>query len=197
MKVVPFKNGDEVRRAADVVEHTVRAGGVVLLPTESFYGLGVLPDSAAGVERVFRLKARPANRHLLVLCADWSQLEELVEVPSRWRVRLSRTWPGALTAILPSRRPLAAAPSGKLAVRIPGHALLRALLYRVGPLTGTSANRSGSPPHTRPLEAVADLVGEPDLVLDGGPSPGGSPSTLVDLGGAEARILRIGPAPWT
>ncbi len=197
MRIEPFQEGRDVRRVAGPVTRVIEAGGVVLLPTESFYGLGAGPDSRHGVEKIFRLKDRPTGRPLLVLCADWRQVEELVEVPTRWRVRLSRTWPGPLTVILPSRRPLAAAPSGRLAVRIPGNAILRALLYRVGPLTGTSANRSGSPPHTQPLDAVADLAGEPDLVLDGGRTAGGSPSTLVDLCGAEPRVLRIGPAAWS
>ncbi|HHQ48631.1 MAG TPA: threonylcarbamoyl-AMP synthase [Acidobacteria bacterium] len=197
MRVEPFREGADVRRVVPVVREVVASGGVVLLPTETYYGLGAAPGSSEGVERVFRLKERPAGRPLLVLCADWAQLEELVEVPSRWRIRLSRTWPGPLTVILPARKPLAAAPSGRLAVRIPGASLLRALLYRVGPLTGTSANRSGSPPHRRPRAAAADLAAPPDLVLDGGETPGGAPSTLVDLCGNEPRVLRIGPASWS
>ncbi len=196
MRVEAFRDGGDVRHVAGAVARVIASGGVVLLPTESYYGLAADPASATGVERIYRLKDRPAGRPLLVLCADWEQVGALVEVDPRWRIRLSRTWPGPLTVILPSRRPLAAAPSGNLAVRIPGSPLLRALLYRVGPLTGTSANRSGSPPHTVATEAVADLAGEPDLVLDGGRTPGGAPSTLVDLSGDEPRVLRIGPAPW-
>jgi len=197
VRIEIFREGADVRRVAGPVKRVIEEGGVVLLPTESFYGLGVAPDSATGVERVFRLKDRPPGRPLLVLCASWEHVETLVEIPARWRIRLSRTWPGPLTVILPSRRPMASATSGRLAVRIPGSAILRALLHRVGPLTGTSANRSGSPPHTTPLDAVADLRGAPDLVLDGGPTPGGAPSTLVDLSWGEPRILRIGPAPWS
>lgn len=197
MRREAFRDGDDVRRVAGTVARVLAAGGVVVLPTESYYGLAAAPDSVEGVNAVFRLKERPAGRPLLVLCADWEQVESLVEVPARWRVRLSRTWPGPLTVILPARRPLAAAPGGRLAVRIPGSPLLRALVYRVGPVTGTSANRSGRPPHTNAERAVADLAGEPDLLLDGGETPGGAPSTLVDLCGEEAVVLRIGPAAWS
>lgn len=197
MRIEPFRDANDVRRVAGLVARVIEAAGVVLLPTETYYGLAAAPDSGAGVDRIYRLKDRSAARPLLVLCADWEQVEALVEVPPAWRLRLSRTWPGPLTVIFPSRRQLAAAPSSNLAVRIPGSPLLRALLYRVGPVTGTSANRSGHPPHTRALEAANDLAGEPDLVLDGGKTAGGPPSTLVDLSGGEARVLRVGPAPWS
>ena len=95
--------------------------------------------------RVYDLKDRPHGVPLSVVCADWQQLESLVEVPEGYRVRLSRIWPGPLTAILRSRRELPASARGTLAVRIPGHAMLRAVLYRSGPLTATSANIDTTP----------------------------------------------------
>ena len=98
--------------------------------------------------------------------------------------------------VLRARRPLPAGTAGTLAVRIPGHDLLRALLYLTGPLTATSANRHGGPPGTTLEAALLGLDGEPDLALDGGPTPGGVASTLVDLTGSEPRVLRVGPAPW-
>ena len=142
------------------------------------------------------MKRRPPDKALPILCADHQQVASLVDLPQRFRVRLGRMWPGALTVILPLRRPLAACPGGTVAVRIPAHELLRAVLYRTGPLTGTSANRHGEPPRSTASEAVAALDGTPDLVLDGGPSPGGRASTVVDLTGAEPRILRPGPVVW-
>ena len=86
--------------------------------------------------------------------------------------------------------------AGTLAVRIPGHAMLRAVLYRTGPVTGTSANRHGAPPAATPDGALDSLVGSPELVLDGGATSGGEPSTLVDLTGEEPRVLRSGAFRW-
>jgi tRNA A37 threonylcarbamoyladenosine synthetase subunit TsaC/SUA5/YrdC len=91
---------------------------------------------------------------------------------------------------------VAAAVDGTLAVRIPDHAMLRALLYRVGPLTATSANRHGRPPSTRVDDALESLVDVPDLVLDGGVLAGGSVSTMVDLTGDETVVLRRGAVAW-
>ena len=197
MESLPFAARGDVAAAAAAVERALRSDGVVLLPTETFYGLAADPRRPEAVARVFALKSRPPDRRLLVLCSDWRQVESLCVVPESFRVRLSRSWPGPLTAVLPLLRPLAAAGDGpSLAVRIPGHDLLRALLYRVGPVTGTSANRSGESPPTTADEALAGLLGGPDLVLDGGTSAGGLASTLVDLMGATPRVLRQGAVSW-
>jgi tRNA threonylcarbamoyl adenosine modification protein (Sua5/YciO/YrdC/YwlC family) len=193
---LPFVDDADAAAAGRAVGAVVAAGGVVLLPTETFYGLAASPFDHDAVDRVLAAKGRPAELALPVLCSDWQQLEALVEVPQVHRPRLSRIWPGALSVVLACRGPLAAAPAGTLAVRIPGHAMLRAVLYRVGPLTGTSANRHGRPPCVDPDEALASLVEAPDLVLDGGRTPGGSPSTLVDLTGEEPRVLREGAVRW-
>jgi L-threonylcarbamoyladenylate synthase len=182
--------------AARAVAEVIAGGGVVLLPTETFYGLAADPLDRAAVDRVFAAKGRPAALSLPVLCSDWRQLESLVDVPERYRVRLARIWPAPLSVVLRCHRPVAAAPGGTMAVRIPGHAMLRAVLYRVGPLTGTSANRHGEPACVDPDAALGSLVEPPDLVLDGGRTGGGAPSTVVDLTGAEARLLRDGPVRW-
>jgi len=197
LKTVPFHRREEVAGAAAAVVATVASGGVILLPTETFYGLGADADSQVGVDKIYRMKGRPAGMPLPVLCADWSQIEGLAVVPEAYRVRLSRTWPGPLTVIFPCRRPLAAAPGGSVAVRVPGQPFLRALLYAAGPLTGTSANRHGSPSASTLAEALAGLAEPPDLALDGGATPGGAATTLVDLSGRVPLLLRPGPAPWS
>lgn len=196
MKRLPLLDPDHGRAAAEAALEVVRHAGVVLVPTETFYGLAADPASDVAVDRVHGLKRRPADRALPVLCADHEQVASLVEIPERFRVRLGRMWPGAVTVVLPLRRPLPACPDGTVAVRIPDHRLLRAVLYRTGPLTGTSANRHGEPPCTTADGAVEALDGRPDLVLDGGPTPGGRASTIVDLTGCEPRVLRPGPVPW-
>ncbi len=197
MRRLRFLDGPDIRPAADAVRAALVLGGVALLPTETFYGLAADPRSAGSVAKVYALKDRPERMPLPVLVADWDGLEALVTVPDRFRVRLSRTWPAALTVVLPAREPVpAAAGTGTLAVRIPAHDRLRALLYLTGPLTGTSANRHGTPPPVAADAALASLAAPPDVVLDGGVTAGGRPSTLVDLTGPEPRVLRPGPVAW-
>jgi L-threonylcarbamoyladenylate synthase len=196
MKRLRFVDREEASEVGLETARTVRSGGVVLMPTETFYGLGANPADAEAVERVFAMKRRPRGAPLSVLCSDWTQLETLVEVPEEHRVRLSRTWPGPLTAVLRCRRELPVSVDGTLAVRIPGHAMLRAVLYRSGPVTGTSANRHGEAPPVDVASALESLAAAPDLVLDGGVTGGGEPSTIVDLTGDEPRCLREGAFAW-
>lgn len=193
---LPFVEPDDVVEAIEGAGPVVIRGGVLVLPTESFYGLGADPRNKSAVARIFRMKARPGELDLPVLCADWEQVESLVVVPDAFRVKLSRLWPAALTAVLPTIDDLPAARSGTMAVRIPAHAELRALLYRLGPLTGTSANRHGDPPSTTIDGALATLSEPPDLALDAGPTAGGRTSTLVDLSRGMPEILRHGACDW-
>ena len=196
MRRIAFSKTEEIVGASREAERVVSAGGVLLLPTESFYGLGTDPRRVDGVTAVCALKNRSFDLGLPVLCADWAQLESLVVVPERYRVKLSRLWPAALTVVLPEKAPIPAGRAGTLAVRIPAHRALRALIYRVGPLTGTSANRHGGPPCTSANEALESLEGAPELVLDAGPTAGGQPSTLIDLSSDDAEILRPGSCRW-
>ncbi len=196
MKRLRFVEREELSAAVAAAAEIVTAGGVVLLPTESYYGLGVDPRRADAVARVFAAKGRPGDRALPVVCSDWQQIEALVRIPDRHRVRLGRIWPAALTVAAACRDIVPAAAGSTLAVRIPGHAMLRALLYRIGPLTATSANRHGSPPCATVEDALASLVEEPDLVLAAGQLPGGEVSTMVDLSGSEPVVLRRGPVAW-
>lgn len=196
MKRFPFTESEDVKAALETAVEVVTAGGVVLIPTESFYGLGADPRNAAAVEKVLGLKGRPEALGLPVVCCDWSQLEQLVEIPSGHRVKLSRVWPAALSVVAAERSTTPAGRSGTLAVRIPNHDVLRVLLYRTGPLTATSANGHGEPPCTIVDEALATLHGEPDLVLDGGTLCGGRVSTMVDLAVEEGCVIRPGAVGW-
>ncbi len=198
---VPFSREDHVPAAARAVAAAAAAHGAVAIPTETFYGLAVAPDDAEAVERVFALKGRPEEKALLVVGASIAQLGRLVAVPPGWGDRLAAAWPAPLTVVLPALVPLAAAGGGAtLAVRVPGHALLRALLEIVGPLTATSANRSRERALADPDEVARTLGEGIALLLDGGRVPGGAPSTVVDLAGGRARVLRAGawevPGAW-
>jgi len=170
-------------------------GGLLAIPTESSYGLGVDPRSAAGVEAIYRAKGRDRGMALPVVAADLDQLLALGvprEAPGlEWA--LGR-WPAALSLVLPLARPLpASAGDGTLAVRIPGHPGLRELLRLLGhALTATSANPSGEPPYLGAEEVAGWLGGSDALVVDGGRLPGGAPSTLVRFANGAPEVLRQG-----
>lgn len=196
MTTVRFTAARDVSTAAALVSSAATAGGVVLFPTETFYGLGADPWCAEGVDKVYRMKGRPGGMALPVLCGNWEQLERLAEVPERYRAQLRRAWPGAVTVVVAARGEMVAARGSTVAVRIPDHGLLRRLLELVGPLTGTSANRHGEAPAREVRSALPRLAESPDVVLDGGLTAGGTPTTLVDLTGPGAKVLREGKMAW-
>lgn len=196
MKRLPFFEAGDILASSGVAMEVLAGGGVLLVPTESYYGLAADPRRDDAVETIRRLKGRPGELGLPVMCADWRQVESLVVVPESFRVRLSRIWPAALTVILPARETIPAGAGGTVAVRIPGHRELRALLYRCGPLTGTSANGHGKPPCVTIDDAVQSLTSAPDLALDAGTTAGGEPSTLVDLTGDKPLVVRPGRVRW-
>jgi len=191
-----FVDPSDTKNALAAVAEVVASGGVILTPTESYYALAVDPGRPIAVERVYALKGRPDGLALPVVCSDWGQIDSLVEISDAHRVRLSRIWPAALTVVAPCRAAIAAASTATLAVRIPAHEMLRALLYRVGPLTATSANRHGESPSVTADGALKSLQGRPDLVLDGGELAGGQVSTMIDLSSDEVREIRPGPVVW-
>ncbi|MCB1055282.1 MAG: L-threonylcarbamoyladenylate synthase, partial [Acidobacteria bacterium] len=172
-------------------------GAVLAVPTESSYGLAVDPRNPEGVAAVYRVKGRGAEKALPVAVAGRHQLEALgVVAPAEVVAQLEARWPAALTAVLPLRAPLPAAPeTATLAVRVPAHEGLRALLEELGPLTVTSANRSGEPPILDPAR-VAELLGTSGgMVVDGGILAGGPPSTLVVWEDGGWQVLRRGRYP--
>ena len=174
----------------------LEAGGVAAVPTESSYGLAALPASRIGVESIYRLKSRPASEPLPVVAGSVAQLAGLgIDVESEAVQLLALVWPAPLTAVLATGLELpASAGSGTLAVRIPDHADLRRLLLDLGtPLTATSANLSGAPPVSDPVELAAALPGWDGWVVDGGRLRGGAPSTLVRWQGQGWTVLRPGP----
>ncbi len=180
------------------VARVVRAGGVVAVPTESFYGLGVVPTDATAVARVCRIKGERDHKPILVLIADRAQLDGLAaDIPPAAQVLMDRFWPGPLTIIFPALPSLPAfltAGTGSVGIRLTAYPLLAALLRRVGPLTGTSANRSGQSPFETAQAVRNELGADVDLILDGGPTPGGSPSTVVDARGPIS-VVREGRVP--
>ncbi len=173
-------------------------GGLVAVPTETFYGLAADPTNPLGVERVYAFKRRGAGQALPVLIGAREQLEALgVAAEPRSLDRFFGIWPAALTVVFPLRSPIpASAGALSLAVRLPAHDGLRTLLARIGPLTGTSLNRSGQAPCEEPAEVERLFSAEIDVLVDGGRTPGGSATTLVDATVEPPRVLRAGAFAW-
>jgi L-threonylcarbamoyladenylate synthase len=175
------------------------AGGIVALPTDTVYGIGVALSTPGGVERLFEVKNRPPDKAIMVLVDDLAQVTGLVGLPPAAGA-LASLWPGGLTLVLPLLpgvelpRALTAGTTS-LGVRIPDHPLPRYLARAVGPLPTTSANPSGHPPARSADEVLAALGDRLDAVVDGGHSPGGVPSTVLDCTTSTVRVLRPGAIP--
>ncbi len=185
--------------ASGALEEAVRAltaGGVIVFPTDTVYGLGAGLWQPEAIARLYAVKGRPDEKALPVLLADEEQWREVATGASRAARRLMRAfWPGALTLVLPRRPevPDAVGPlTHTIALRVPDHAALRRVLARAGPLASSSANRTGRPPATSAAGARDELGRCIALVLDGGTLSVRPPSTLVDLTGGEPLILRHG-----
>ena len=174
----------------------ILAGQVVVIPTDTVYGLAGDPSNPEAVERIYAIKGRPPHLELNLLASDISQLNGLVEMDAVARSLAAAFWPGPLSLVCPvGTRRLAIPRSGStLMVRVPGHALLRSLLEETGPVASTSANRHGMPAATTAAAAETELGGDVAGAVDGGPSSGMA-STIIDLSSRPPRVLREGPIP--
>ena len=178
----------------------LRDSGVVAYPTDTVYGLGAAVYDREAVSNLFALKGRDRSQGVPVLIASESQLAEVAaEIPDAALALAERFWPGALTLVVrrgPRLEPLVTGGSDTVAVRLPDHPCPRALVSAVGaPITGTSANRHGGPEPASAEEVQRQLGNSLRLVLDGGPSPGAVPSTIVDVTAPTPRLLRAGAIP--
>jgi L-threonylcarbamoyladenylate synthase len=175
----------------------LKAGGVVAFPTDTVYGLGAAADNPAAIRRVFEIKQRPFTQALPLVLANAAQADTVaINIPEEARILMARFWPGALTLVLKksARVPdVVTAGSGTVAVRVPNHVLSLALIRGVGiPLVGTSANIHGKPSPVTAEEVNAQLEGKVDYVIDGGRTPVGVESTIVDMTVSPPKILRHG-----
>jgi L-threonylcarbamoyladenylate synthase len=168
----------------------------VAFPTETFYGLGAAALEPAAVRRIFAVKGRPEAKPLLLLVDSEAMVERLAEVPGSARALMARYWPGPLTLVLRARAAVpveVTAGSGTVGLRLSAHPVARALVAALGaPVTAPSANPSDLPPPTTAAEVLAHFAGRIALVLDGGPTPGGAPSTVLDVTVDPPRVLRAG-----
>jgi len=177
----------------------VRAGQLVVLPTDTVYGLGCDAFSAAAVRKLLAAKHRGPDLPVPVLVGSWSTIDGLVlGVPATARALLEAFWPGGLSLVLPHAPSLGwdlGHTKGTVMLRMPLHPVALDLLRDVGPMAVSSANISGSPPAATAAEALAQLGDSVGVYLDGGPSGEPVASTIVDLTGAEPRVLREGAVP--
>jgi L-threonylcarbamoyladenylate synthase len=176
----------------------LRHGGVAAVPTETFYAFAADPFNPEAVERIFEIKGRDEGNPLPVLFANRSDLDALgvSADPAALDIYFA-VWPAPLTVVFPIRAPIAASRGhSTLGVRLPASRKLRDLLSAVGPLTGTSFNRSGSPPLSDPDAIEAGFRREIALLVDGGKAPGGLPSTLLDATRDPPVVLRHGAHAW-
>ena len=175
----------------------LKRGDVIVLPTETLYGLGADALDSAAVDKVFQLKGRHADNPVPVLVADREMLDNLVAAVSPLAVRLMENfWPGPLTLVLPARKdvpPPLLNSSGGVGVRVSSQPIAAELVQALGrPLTATSANPSGQPPARTIEQAKKYFSGAIAVFVDGGELPSKTGSTVAEVIGETIRIIRQG-----
>ena len=181
-----------IARAVELLQ----AGELIALPTDTVYGVAAIASQPSAVARLYVAKGRPPERSIPILLADPRDLDAVAaEVSDLVRRLVAHFWPGGLTLIVPkgSAVPPEVSSTSTVAVRLPDLPLTQQIIAAVGaPVAATSANRSGQPDALTAGEVMAQLKGRISAVVDGGPSPGGVPSTILDCTTEFPRVLRVG-----
>jgi L-threonylcarbamoyladenylate synthase len=196
MRVIKISGGN----LGDVLQTSVevlKAGGIVAYPTETFYGLGVKYDMELSLSRLYHIKQRPKDKAMPIIIGSRPQLSLVAGgINEAAESLIEKFWPGPLTLLLPAKENISewiTAGTGKVAVRIPGESFALQLARHAGfPLTSTSANPSGLPPAQETGTVKEYFQDDIDLIVDGGGTPGGRPSTIVDTEGNGIKIVREG-----
>ena len=191
-EIIKAESPNAISHAVDVLKH----GGLVAFPTDTVYGLAALPFTDENVEGLFSAKGRSNTRAIAILIGDYQDLQRIVDRFDETSERLAVSfWPGPLTLVVPklASLPEALSPDGTIGVRMPDHPVALALLRAIGPLAVTSANISGQGNTTTADEVFTQLAGRVHLILDGGRTSGGVPSTVINCSTEVISILREGP----
>lgn len=188
------KDNSSTRKQAHEV---IRNGGIIAFRTDTFYGLGVDPGNEAALKALVDLKGREAGKPILVIVSDAEQVERFVaQRTAIFDEVAEKFWPGPLTIVGQAREDLPeelTAGTGTIGVRLPNDEDVRDLVRACGgALTATSANVSGSPPARSAGEVQEQFPSGVDLIIDGGEVQATEPSTVLDLSGAEPRLIREG-----
>jgi L-threonylcarbamoyladenylate synthase len=202
IKLGETRKDEAIHEAIQIVSR----GGIIAYPTETFYGLGVRFDMPGSLRRLYELKRRPREKAMPVIIGHIDLLSELVSqkwlenIPSPVKSLMHRFWPGPLTLLLPAKEGLSeflTAGSGMIAVRIPGESFALRIAKKAGfPITATSANLSGMPPAGTGREVTRYFDDRIDLLVDGGETAGGLPSTIVNAAEDPVSMVREGAIEW-
>lgn len=190
--ILPAQDPQAIEQAVE----QLRRGELVAFPTDTVYGLGALVTDEQAIEQLYVAKGRESTKAIAVLLGDPAALEQITGEMSLLAQTLARRfWPGPLTLVVPRHPALPPnlSPSPTVGVRMPDHPAALNLLNQAGPLAVTSANLSGAPSSSTAQEVFAQLQGHVPLILDGGRTPGGMPSTVVDCTADKLVLLRQGP----
>jgi L-threonylcarbamoyladenylate synthase len=181
-----------IQRALEILQ----AGGLVAFPTDTVYGVGALAFDGKAVESIYIAKDRPIEKAIPVLIGDADDIRRVAsEVPPMAKKLAERFWPGPLTIVVPKHLnlPDSVSATNTVGVRVPDHIVARSVLRAAGPMAVTSANISGKSSPSTAEEVFTQLNGRIPLIVDGGKTPGGIPSTVVDCSGSQPLIVRDGP----
>lgn len=192
IKLTDENLGEAINKAIAVL----KSGGIVAYPTETFYGLGAKYDIDSALKRLYEIKNRPQEKAMPLIIGSREELFLITDSVNKSAMDLmDRFWPGPLTILFRARPGLSEyiSSENKVAVRIPGESFALRLAMAAGfPITSTSANISGMPPADN-ASMVSDYFGGViDLIIDGGKTTGGLPSTIVDVTGDMPKIIRHG-----
>ena len=180
-----------------MMTHKDKKGGIVAYPTESYYALGVMASDEAAMERLYEIKKRPVQKAMPVIVGNKNALMTIVTaIPEAAEILMEKFWPGPLTMIFEAKAglpELLTAGLGKVAARVPGEGFALSMAKAAGfPITATSANISSMPPARHPDEVIEYFGKSIELLIDAGETPGGKPSTIVDVTVKPQKILREG-----
>ena len=174
----------------------VKKGRVIVYPTDTVYGLGCNPFNENAVKRLFKIKGE-RTKPLPILASNIKEIEKIAQTTETTIKLAKKFWPGPLTMVLPKKSSLPNTVTcnlGSVAVRVPNHQVaLELIRLSGGLLVGTSANKSGKKPSRTALDAAEQIGEEVDVILDGGSTPIGASSTVIDLTEERPKILRQGP----
>lgn len=191
-EIIQGNHDDTVSRAIKIL----LAGGLVAFPTDTVYGIGALAFDEDAIRSIYTAKDRPIEKAIAILIAGVEDMEKVgMDIPEAAYKLAARFWPGPLTCVIPKQPslPESVSATSTVGIRVPDHEIARKLLREAGPMAVTSANISGQPSPSTAEEVFAQLNGRIPLIIDGGRTPGGVPSTVVDCSSDEIKILREGP----